>query len=148
AGASGYSLGVEGMKAKMQAERLATRSGTRTVIACGMAPDVPLRLVRGERLGASYVPVVGHIVGRKCCTLAELSQGILRIDDGAARVLLEQGASLLPIGVCSVNGRFERGAVVQVVGEDGRVLGQGLANYSRNELERLRGHHSPEIVEI
>ncbi|NLE52606.1 MAG: glutamate 5-kinase, partial [Chloroflexi bacterium] len=78
----------------------------------------------------------------------ERPQGTLRIDQGAAHVLLEQGASLLPIGVRAVKGRFERGAVVRVVGEDDRVLGQGLVNYSRDELERLRGHHSPEITKI
>ncbi len=148
AGKSGSGLGVGGMLTKIQAARLATRSGTQTVIACGTAPDVLLRLARGERLGTTFAPAVGQIEGRKRWLLAERPQGTLRIDQGAAHVLLEQGASLLPIGVRAVKGRFERGAVVRVVTEDDRVLGQGLVNYSRDELERLRGHHSPEITKI
>lgn len=148
AGTSGSGLGVGGMLTKIQAARLATRSGTRTHIACGTVPDVLIRLVRGERLGTMFAPAVEQIEGRKRWLLAERPQGALRIDSGAARVLREQGASLLPIGVRTVKGRFERGAVVQVLDEEDRVLGQGLVNYSRDELERVRGHHSPEILAI
>ncbi len=148
AGASVSGLGVGGMATKIQAARLATRSGTRTFIARGTAPDVLLRLAHGERLGTMFTPVVGHIESRKRWLLAERAQGALRIDGGAARVLREQGASLLPIGVRNLKGRFERGAVVQVLDEDDRLLAQGLVNYSRDELDRLRGHRSPQIVEI
>ena len=148
AGASVSGLGVGGMQTKIQAARLATRSGTRTFIACGTTPDVLIRLARGEQLGTMFAPAVGHIEGRKRWLLAERPQGTVLIDSGAVHVLREQGASLLPIGVRAVKGRFERGEVVQVVDEQGRVVGQGLVNYSRDELERLRGHRSPEIPQI
>lgn len=148
AGSSISGLGVGGMATKVQAARLATRSGTRTFIARGTEPDVLIRLARGERLGTMFAPAVGHIEGRKRWLLAERPQGTLQIDSGAARVLREQGASLLPVGVRGVKGRFERGAVVRVMDEQDRLLAQGLVNYSREELDRLRGHHSPQIIEL
>ncbi len=148
AGATLSDLGVGGMHTKVQAARLATRSGTRTCIARGTVPDVLLRLARGERVGTVFSPAVGHIESRKRWLLAERPQGSLHIDRGAARVLREQGASLLPIGITRIDGQFERGAVVRVIDESRRTIAQGLVNYSRAELERLCGRHSTQIAQI
>ena len=133
---------------KIQAAQLATRSGTRVVIANGRTPDVLIRLLNGESLGTTFVPSVGRIESRKRWLLAERAQGILQIDPGAVDVLREQGASLLPVGVRSIRQEFERGAVVLVVDEQQKPVAQGLVNYTSAELTRLRGHQSREIVEI
>ncbi|MBN1681586.1 MAG: glutamate 5-kinase [Anaerolineae bacterium] len=148
AGSSGSGLGVGGMVTKIQAAQLATRSGTKTVIANGRTQDVLIRLVAGEDLGTEFVPSVGHIESRKRWLLAEHSQATIRIDAGAARVLQEEGASLLPVGIRATETEFTRGAVVLVVDERGKALAKGLVNYSSDELERLRGHQSQEICDI
>ena len=148
AGGSVSGLGVGGMVSKMQAAQLAMRSGTRVIVANGRTPDVLPRLVAGEALGTTFVPLVSHIESRKRWLLAERTQGTLQIDCGAARVLREQGASLLPVGIRHMRSRFERGAVVLVVDENERPIAQGLVNYTSAELERLRGHHSHEIIDI
>jgi glutamate 5-kinase len=148
AGASQSGLGVGGMLTKIQAAQLATRSGTRVVIANGRAPDVLVRLLKGEPLGTTFIPSVGRIESRKRWLLAERPQGTLQIDQGAVRVLQDQGASLLPVGVQSVRQVFERGAVVLVFDEHQKPVAQGLVNYSSAELAQLSGHHSREIVEI
>jgi glutamate 5-kinase len=113
AGESTSSLGVGGMVTKIQAAQLATRSGTRVVIANGRAPDVLIRLVRGETLGTTFVPSIGRIESRKRWLLAERPRGTLQADQGAVRVLLEQGASLLPVGIQMIQREFERGEVVR-----------------------------------
>ncbi|MBN1202639.1 MAG: glutamate 5-kinase [Anaerolineae bacterium] len=148
AGGGPSDLGVGGMVTKIQAAQLATRSGTRTIIANGRTPDVLVRLMAGESLGTTFVPSVGHFESRKRWLLAERPQGTLQIDAGAARVLRQSGASLLPVGIQTTKEPFERGAVVLVVDEHNRPLAQGLVNYSSDELKRLRGHHSHEIADI
>jgi glutamate 5-kinase len=148
AGGSVTGLGVGGMVTKIQAAQLATRSGTRVVIANGRAPDVIVRLLKGEPLGTTFLPSVGRIESRKRWLLAERPQGILQVDRGAVRVLQEQGASLLPVGIRSIRQEFERGAVVLVVDERHKSIAQGLVNYTSAELVRLCGHQSREIVEI
>lgn len=148
AGGSVSGLGVGGMASKMQAAQLAMRSGTRVIVANGRTPDILPRLVAGESLGTTFVPLVSHIESRKRWLLAERTQGTLQIDSGAARVLREQGASLLPVGIRRMRSRFERGAVVLVVDENDHPIAQGLVNYASTELERLRGHHSHEIIDI
>lgn len=148
AGASVSGLGVGGMATKVQAARLATRSGTRVVIANGRTPDVLLRVMAGEELGTTFVPAVGHIESRKRWLLAERPQGTLVVDSGAVRVLTQQGASLLPVGIRALRGKFERGAVVLVVDETSQPVAKGLVNYPSAELSRLCGHHSRDIVQI
>jgi len=145
AGGTNNDLGSGGMRTKIQAAQLATRSGTRTVIAHGRTPDVLRRLVQGERLGTTFLPGVDHLESRKRWLLAERPQGILQVDGGAARVLREGGASLLPVGIRAVRGVFERGAVVQIVDPADRALAQGLTSYTSDELRQLCGHHSRDI---
>ena len=47
---------------------------------------------------------------------AKPSHGRLRVDDGAARVLRESGSSLLPVGITEVEGEFDAGDAVEVIG--------------------------------
>src|SRR3546814_19166370 len=84
--------------------------------------------------------------------------GKLHLDEGAARVLREQGRSLLPVGVVRVEGNFAHGDLVALIGPDGIEIGRGLCNYSaadackivgakRTELAARLGHvGEPEIV--
>ncbi|MBN1564209.1 MAG: glutamate 5-kinase [Anaerolineae bacterium] len=148
AGASKSGLGVGGMVTKIQAAQLATRSGTRVIIAEGRTPNVLLRVLAGETLGTTFLPAVGHIESRKRWLLAERPTGHLQIDRGAARVLRQQGASLLPVGVQRLYDDFERGAVVLALDENEQPIAQGLVNYTSAELDQLRGHHSREITDI
>lgn len=148
AGGSGSGLGVGGMATKVHAAQLATRSGTRVVIAKGEVPDILLRIVAGEQVGTTFLPAVGHIESRKRWLLAERPQGHIRVDSGAVAVLRRQGASLLPVGVRQVRNRFSRGAVVLVEDETGHPVAHGLVNYTSAELDRLKGHHTHEIVGI
>lgn len=148
AGGSVSGLGTGGMITKIQAAQFATRSGVRTVIASGRAPDVLIRLAHGEPVGTIFLPAEERLESRKRWLLAERPQGRVQVDDGAAHVLRSQGASLLPVGIRAVQGKFERGAVVRVVDGRGRALAQGLTNYTSDELARLCGRHSHEIVDV
>ncbi|MCB9435705.1 MAG: glutamate 5-kinase [Anaerolineales bacterium] len=148
AGGSVTGLGTGGMLTKLQAAQLATRSGTRTVIAKGDMPDVLLRLIDGEGIGTTFLPTVSYLESRKRWLLAERPQGTLYIDTGAVEVLSRQGASLLPVGVSQVSGIFERGAVVVVKDSQNREIAKGLVNYSNTELGQLCGRRSSEIVDV
>ena len=72
----------------------------------------------------------------------------MQIDAGAARVLREQGRSLLAVGVRAVSGDFERGEIVSCVTEEGGEVARGLSNYSAAEVTRIMGHPSEQIGTI
>jgi glutamate 5-kinase len=74
-------------------------------------------------------------------------RGVLTLDEGAVRALREKGVSLLPVGVKSVSGRFDRGEMVSCVGPDGERVACGLVNYDSDEAGRIAGASSELIAE-
>ena len=68
--------------------------------------------------------------------------------DNGARKALQNGRSLLPAGISSVAGRFERGDLVTVRTADGMELGRGLSAYSSADAASIAGHKSSEIENI
>jgi glutamate 5-kinase len=141
-------LGRGGMEAKLQAAKNAATSGVAAVIADGKAPRVIERLFAGEALGTWFVPSPHRLTGRKRWIAFGKAHRdhFVAVDAGAARALREQSRSLLPIGVTQVQGRFERGDVVEIRGPDGQVLGRGLTNYASAQIEAIRGAKSAEIA--
>jgi glutamate 5-kinase len=148
AGGAGSKIGTGGMVTKIEAAQLASRSGVTTIIASGSQPDILTRIVGGEQAGTRFDPVNTHLESRKRWLLTDRAQGVIRVDAGAARVLLEGGASLLPVGVTTVENDFERGATLAVVTPDGVEIAHGLSNYSSSELRQLCGMKSAQIAEI
>jgi glutamate 5-kinase len=148
--ASGSSgdIGTGGMVTKIEAAELATRSGTEVVIAPGSEPDIILRVVRGEPLGTRFPTHFSHVESRKRWILAEAAQGGVKIDDGAARALLDSGKSLLVVGVTEVFDNFRRGATIRVLNGQGQEIGRGIANYNSDDLRVICGKQSHQIAEI
>jgi glutamate 5-kinase len=149
AGGAGSALGRGGMLTKVLAAKRAARSGASTVIASGREPDVLTRLAAGEPLGTALIAETQPLAARKQW-LADHVQlaGRLTLDAGAARALIREGKSLLPIGVVAVDGVFERGEVVGCFDADGRELARGLVNYGAADTARILRRPSAEIEAI
>ena len=142
----GSALGRGGMATKLSAARLAARSGTSTVIANGRLPDVMTQVAEGERVG-TFLQTHRQPQSARKQWLASLlhAQGQLVLDEGAVKVVSEQGRSLLPIGITDVRGEFERGDLVSCVDAEGRERARGLVNYSSQEATALVGKASADI---
>jgi glutamate 5-kinase len=148
AGGTANQLGVGGMATKLQAADLARRSGATVVIARGSDPNVLSRIVAGETVGTRFMPVVTALESRKRYLLTGSSApGCMSVDTGAVQAL-RRGGSLLPVGVSSLSGAFERGDVVRVADSSGRDIARGLTNYSAADLTRILGKQSQEIERI
>ena len=107
-----------------------------------------LAAARGEEIGTRFVPHRERGSSFKLwLRYAKETSGVVRVDDGAARVLRESGSSLLPVGVTDVEGSFEAGDAVEV-GTDGEVIGRGIVNYSSDELKRIKGMRSEQVREL
>ena len=146
AGGAGSHLGCGGMITKILAAKRAARSGAHTVIASGHERNVLLRLLQGEAIGTLLTAPTLTLAARKQWLAGHLQvAGKLVLDSGAIKALRTGGKSLLPIGVRSVLGEFERGAVVACVGEDGSDIARGLTNYNAKEARLIARHASQEI---
>jgi glutamate 5-kinase len=147
AGASKGELGRGGMRTKLTAAYTAARSGAATIIAHGRKPDVLMRIRAGEPIGTLLKPAQNVMAARKRWIAGQLQlRGRLLLDEGAARVLREQGRSLLPVGVRGVDGDFARGDLVACVDGEGREVARGLCNYDADDARKLLGARSEEIA--
>lgn len=146
AGDSKGEYGRGGMRTKLTAAHWAARSGAATVIAHGRTPDALLKIARGETIGTLLKPAQSVMASRKRWIAGQLQvRGRLTLDDGAVKVLREQGRSLLPVGVRQVGGAFGRGDLVLCLDGEGREIARGLANYDAEEAQRIAGAPSADI---
>ena len=149
AGSSNGALGRGGMQTKLEAARLASRSGCNTVIAGGRNQDILTRICKGENLGTLLQAGQTPIAARKQWLAGQLQvKGRLVIDDGAAKVLRQQGRSLLAVGVTEVSGTFTRGELVSCEDSSGQEVARGLANYNADETRLIQGKSTEEIATI
>jgi glutamate 5-kinase len=149
AGGAGSHLGRGGMLTKVLAAKRAARSGASTVIADGREEHVLTRLAAGEALGTQLIAETMTLAARKQWLADHVrTAGRLRLDAGAARALVHDGKSLLPIGVVACEGAFDRGEVVGCFDPAGREIARGLVNYSAQETLRILRKPSAEIAGI
>jgi len=147
AGSAGSELSRGGMLTKIEAAKIATASGTTMVIAGGRETHPLKRITAGERC-TWFMPEASPVTARKTWISGRLeTRGALHIDDGAVKAL-RQGKSLLPAGVRRVEGRFQRGDAVSILGPNGEEIGRGLVAYDMSDAERLAGRNSREIEKI
>jgi glutamate 5-kinase len=147
-GASKSAVGTGGMTTKLLAARRATHGGAACVIASGKHPHALARIVAGEVVGTFFPPMEDRLTRRKhwiAYTVQPL--GRLLLDQGAVDAVLSRGKSLLPSGIQGVEGEFERGDAVRLVGPTGVELARGLTNYSVREVREIAGLATWEIAD-
>ena len=144
AGETRSDIGAGGMATKVQAARIATHAGCSTIIASG-AVENPLQNLKSGARHTVFLPSKTPAAARKQWLAGVLDvRGVMRLDEGAVQAL-RGGGSLLPVGVVSVTGDFQRGDAVSLTTVSGIEIGRGLAEYSANEAQRLAGCHSDDI---
>lgn len=149
AGGTGGTLGRGGMITKVRAARVAARSGADTVIVGGRIENALLRIAAGDNIGTFLWADQQPQAARKRWISGQLqTRGTLVLDDGAVRVVREQGKSLLPVGVKEVRGDFTRGDMVICVDLQGKEIARGLVNYHAEEAQKIIGKPSSQIAEI
>jgi glutamate 5-kinase len=145
---SGSRVGRGGIKTKLEAARIAARSGCATLIAGGRLPGVIDRIFAGEELGTLFLPQPGLPGKRRWIAFATTVRAALLVNEGARRALIERKASLLAAGVLEVRGGFERGDVVSILDEGEREFARGMVNYSSDEAKKISGQRSDKIDEL
>lgn len=141
--------GVGGMATKIEAAKLATACGITVVIASGLESDTLRQITLGNRIGTIFTPTSNKIESKKRWMLSGLaSKGKLIIDSGAALALKKQNKSLLPAGITSLKGKFQRGDVVDIFDTEDNRLGCGISNYDSTEILAIKGSHSRSVSEI
>lgn len=138
AGNRGSKYATGGMKAKLEAAKIASYAGCRIVLAHGRTDNVIGRIMDGEEIGTVFMPR-RKLGNRARWILNSATDGAVRIDEGAMKALRKR-KSLLPSGVIDVQGDFKAGAVVML-----NDAAKAQTSLGSSELRSLAGKHSREI---
>jgi glutamate 5-kinase len=144
---TGSAASIGGMTSKVRAAHRAAVAGIPTVVASGRAPQSVESIVQGEEVGTLFIPSRSRMQSRKrWLAFASLPRGGIVVDAGAKKALVLGGKSLLPSGVRGTEKSFRAGDVVSLMDLSGQEFGRGLANYNRDEVEKIKGLKSDEIA--
>ena len=147
AGAEKSMDGSGGMLTKLAAAKIALNAGTRMVIANG-TENQPIRRIEAGSRCTWFIPTANPKNARKQWIAGSLKpNGMLIVDDGALGAL-QAGKSLLPAGITSINGMFDRGDAITVCSSSGTEIARGLVAYSAEDARKIIGHKTSEIENI
>ncbi len=138
-------LGTGGMNSKVNAARMVTESGEAMIVANGRDANVLTQILDCEIVGTLFVPAPKKRSSRNRWIGSARPAGTIVVDDGAAKAIVQNNRSLLPAGIVKVEGEFERGDVVAIHGENGKLLARGLSNYGARDVDQIRGKKTAEV---
>lgn len=145
---SGFGRG--GMMTKSSIAHKVAAEGTEVIIANGAREQVLLQLIlHPDGAYAScpsthFLPASGGVsrIKKWIAHSAGFAKGVIQINEDAVRALNgPKAVSLLPVGIISVTGDFEKDDLVRLTASDGHPIGLGRTSYSSEEIRAVLGRH-------
>ncbi|MDD3819016.1 MAG: glutamate 5-kinase [Actinomycetota bacterium] len=148
AGGIGSTYGIGGMKSKIKAAEICSFSGIGTIIASSRVKNILNKIISGDDVGTFFAPRAGKRVKsvKKWIAFGKRTRGTIVIDKGAEEAVLNNGKSVLPVGVVEVRGKFSRGDTLEVLSLEGKLIAKGITNFSSEELEKIKGKNRKKIL--
>lgn len=148
-GPSGSGVGTGGMASKLEAARIATFSAAHCVIARARRPGVVAEVTAGHHVGTWFPPAAKRPDSRRLwLAFAHQPAGRLHLDAGAVRALTQTGASLLAIGITAVEGAFEGGDAVDLIGPDGSAVARGVVGLDATSIQAAKGLPTEQLAGV
>lgn len=151
----GSKVGTGGMRSKLEAAKTALSLGVSVFIGTEAGGDQSLiHILQGKGNGTYIQKRHRQSLNTNRQWIALHSKPVAKIfvDEGAEEALLYHGRSLLPAGIIHIEGKFNKGDVVEVHGKKG-IIGKGEVTYSSTEVEhylqlRRKQEHVEPSIEI
>ncbi|WP_066496787.1 glutamate 5-kinase [Abyssisolibacter fermentans] len=139
AGGAGTKFGTGGMITKIKSADIAVNSGASMIIVNGSRPNIINEILEFKNVGTFFKANQNPLQSRKCwLTYNTLIKGKITIDDGAKEAIIEYHKSLLPAGICKVEGFFEKGDIVSIIDISNNEIARGITNYNSNEIDTIK----------
>lgn len=140
--------GRGGMKTKLEAAKVVSRSGNYMVITNGKKPNAIANVFTENFIGTVFLPVETLSSKKRWIAYATNITGAIKVNNGAKKALVDDCSSLLPAGMIEILNEFDRGDVVSIIDQDNIEFAKGMVNYSSIDCEKLLGEHSDNIEKI
>lgn len=139
--------GRGGISSKIAIAVHASAQGCETIIADGRDVNEVQAVLSGQALGTRFPASLKPLRPFHQWLTAAQTPWSITVDKGCESALLNQGSSLLTVGIVKTHGHFEKGDVVSVKNEQGQVFAIGQVKYAASELDALIAQ-SPKPVMI
>jgi glutamate 5-kinase len=137
-------VGSGGMRTKIEAARIAALAGCWTAVARGDIAH-PLAALAGGGKATWFKPIAEPRAAYKAWIAGAISPAGALVLDAGAVAAVRAGKSLLPAGVVNVEGVFDKGDTVRLIGPDGAVIARGVARYDGADARKIAGLRSDAI---
>ena len=139
-------FGRGGMMTKTNIARKVAEEGIRVIIANGTVDNILINLAEHPEstLHTEFLPNPEPVsqVKKWIAHSESFAKGAIHINAKAEEVLKGNAAvSLLLVGVTKIEGDFEEGDIINVVGQNGQILAVGRSGYNAHEALKLMGKH-------
>jgi len=143
------STAVGGMTTKIEAAKVATKSGCAVFIGSGETPGRLSQIIEGQAEGTFFAPAGLDLNQRKkWLAFFPSPKGSIEIDHGACEAILDKGASLLASGIVRSSGLFGRSEVVSIINPQGKIIARGISRFANHELEQVIGSDNETVLKI
>ncbi len=142
AGESGTTVGSGGMITKIRAAQILMMAGIPMVICHGHRDHVIVDATKGLPVGTLFAAKgKSHEITPKklWIALGDATHGALFVDAGARKALIDQGSSLLCVGVRSVEGQFDKDDIIDIKDDEGRIIARGKVAAASDVIELACG---------
>lgn len=148
AGGAGTSFGTGGMITKIKSAEIAVSSGASMIIVNGSSPNIINEILEGKNVGTFFKADQNPMQSRKCwIAYNTLIKGQITVDEGAKEALAKYHKSLLPAGILSIYGLFEKGDIISIIDSLGNEIARGITNYNSSEIDIIKGCNTSLIEE-
>lgn len=124
-------FGRGGMVTKCNIAEKAAKLGIAVHITNGKKDNILLDIMEEKPVGTRFAPKRNASNKKKWLAYSENNaKGSVQVNEGARLALTSNKAvSLLPVGVIKIKGTFQKGDIVKILDEKGKILGLGLTEY-------------------
>lgn len=140
--------GRGGMKTKLEAAKVVSRSGNFMVITNGKKSGAIKNVFTDDFVGTIFYPIENLSGKKRWIAYATNVFASIKVNEGAKKALIKNFSGLLPAGITGIENSFIRGDVVSIIDQNNEEFARGVANYSSEECKKLIGEHSDNIEKI
>lgn len=148
AGPAHSKISSGGMITKIEAAKISMNAGCHMIICDGRLNNPLLKLQDSHTVFSWFKAKDNPLNLRKQWISGALQvKGKITIDDGATKAI-KKGYSILPAGILSTEGDYEKGDLIKIVDQSKTFIGTGLTHFNNSEVELIKGSKSENIETI
>jgi len=148
AGPAHSKISSGGMITKIEAAKISMNAGCHMIICDGRLNNPLLKLQDIHTVFSWFKAKDNPLNLRKQWISGALQvKGKITIDDGATKAI-KNGYSILPAGILSTEGDYEKGDLIKIVDQSRTFIGTGLTHFNNSEVELIKGSKSENIETI